>query len=193
VLDLAHCGVRSSLEAIEASEEPVVITHAGIGALVQTPRSISDEQIEAIAASGGVVGVTSFAPFNWDGGSERPHIQNFLDAIEHAVRVAGIDHVGIGTDHVVEPGGYPQAVRDHAASQYGPYDPGNLERSRRLFGEVMAGISRDDQLEGFAGMQHMPRVTQGPLDHGFSEEDVQKVLGLNFLRVFRTVWRNVPR
>jgi membrane dipeptidase len=193
VLDLAHCGVRSSLEAIEASREPVLITHAGIKALVDTPRSISDEQIRAIARSGGVVGVTSYAPFNWRGGPERPHIQDLLDAIEHTVGVAGIDHVGIGTDHVVEPGGYPQAVRDHAASQYGPYDPANLERSRKLFGEVMAGISRDDQLEGFAGMQDLPRVTQGLLDRGFSEEDVQKVLGGNFLRVFRQVWRNLPR
>jgi membrane dipeptidase len=192
VLDLSHCGVRSSLEAIEISEQPVIISHAGIRALVDTPRSISDEQIRAIAAGGGVVGVTTFAPFNWRGGPTRPRLDDFLDAVEHTVAVAGIDHVGIGTDHVVEPGGYPQWVRDHAATTYDPYAPDNAERTRRFL-EVTAGVSREDQLEGFAGMQEFPRVTQGLLDRGYSEADVQKVLGGNLLRVFRTVWARVPR
>jgi membrane dipeptidase len=191
VLDLSHCGVRTSLEAIEASSQPVIISHIGMGGRVASPRSASDDQIKAIAGSGGVVGVTSFAPMNWNGGQLRPHIQDLLDNIEYAIGVAGIDHVGIGTDHVVEPGGYPQAVRDHAASQYGPYDPSNSARASKLFGEVMAGISRDDQLEGFSGMQHFPRLTQGLLDRGYAESDVQKVIGGNFLRVFRTVWPQV--
>jgi membrane dipeptidase len=108
------------------------------------------------------------------------------------VEVAGIDHVGIGTDNVVEPGGYPQPVRDRAAMTYGPYSAKRASETNRFYSVVTAGISRDDQLKGFAGMQHLPRVTQGLLDRGFAEADVQKVLGGNFLRVFETVWKD-PR
>jgi membrane dipeptidase len=188
VLDLAHCGVRSSLEAIEASQQPVIISHAGIRALVDSPRALSDEQIRAVAQSGGVVGVTTFAPFNWRGGPDRPRLSDFLDAVEHAVAVAGVDHVGFGTDHVVEPGGYPQWVRDRSAEVYTPYSPENAERGRR-FAAVTAGVEAESQLEGMDGLQHLPRVTQGLLERGFSEDDVARILGGNFLRVFQQVWR----
>ena len=190
LLDLSHCGVRTSLEALAASTQPVIVSHAGMRGLVgDNPRALSDEQIRAVAGTGGVVGVTSYGPFNWRGGDERPNITNFLDAIEYAVNIAGIDHVGIGTDHVVEPGGYPQSVRDRAAMTYNPYNAENTARTRRYL-EVTTGMSRDDQLEGFAGMQHFPRVTQGLLDRGYPEADIQKVLGGNLLRTFRAVWKD---
>jgi len=191
VLDLSHIGQRTIMEAIEASEQPVVVTHAGLRKFVDHGRTVTDEQMKAIAATGGVVGVTSFGAFNWRGGDKRPRLSDFLEALEHAISVAGIDHVGIGTDSVVEPGGYPQKVRDHAAMTYGPYSEKQVERTRR-FKEVTAGLTTDDHLEGFRSMEHLPRVTQGLLDRGYKEEDVQKVLGANFLRVFRAVWKPLP-
>src|SRR5215207_2280712 len=190
VLDLSHCGVRTSLEALAASNQPVIISHAGMRGLVgDNPRSLTGEQIRAVAATRGVVGVTSYGPFNWRGGSDRPSLANFLEAIDYAVGIAGIDHVGIGTDHVVEPGGYPQSVRDRSAMTYNAYSPRNTARTR-AYAEVTAGMSRDDQLEGFAGMQDFPRVTQGLLERGYAEADVQKVIGGNLLRVFRQVWKD---
>ncbi len=191
VLDLSHIGQRTIMEAIEASEQPVVVTHAGIRKFVDHGRTVTDEQMKAIATTGGVVGVTSFGAFNWRGGDKRPRLSDFLEALEHAISVAGIDHVGIGTDSVVEPGGYPQKVRDHAAMTYGPYSDKQIERNRR-FKEVTAGLTTDDHLEGFRSMEHLPRVTQGLLDRGYKEEDIQKVLGANFLRVFRAVWKPLP-
>ena len=191
VLDLSHIGQRTIMEAIEASEQPVVVTHAGIRKFVDHPRTVSDEQLKAIAATGGVVGVTSFGSFNWRGGSQRPRLTDFLEAIEHAVSVAGIDHVGIGTDSVVEAGGYPQKVRDHSAMTYAAYSEKQVEHGRR-FKEVTKGFTTDEHLEGFSSMEHLPRVTQGLLDRGYKEEDVQKVLGANFLRVFRKVWKALP-
>jgi membrane dipeptidase len=191
ILDLSHCGLRTSLDALSVSTQPVIISHAGMRALTgDNPRCLTDDQLRAVAMTGGVVGVTSYGPFNWRGGAERPTIEHFLEAIDYAVQVAGIDHVGIGTDHVVEPGGYPQAVRDRAAMTYAAYQPAGTERTRRYYGQVTAGISRDDQLDGFAGMQHLPRVTAGLLARGYAPADVQKIIGGNFLRVFRAVWRD---
>jgi membrane dipeptidase len=192
VLDLSHCGIRTSLEAMAASTQPVIISHAGLRGLTgDNPRCLTDEQVRAVAATGGVVGVTSFGPLNWRGGADRPTLADFLDAIEYAVDLVGIDHVGIGSDHVVEPGGYPQGVRDRAAMTYTAYQsPEALARSRQYFGEVIAGVSRDDQLDGFAGVQHLPRVTAGLLERGYAAAEVQQIIGGNLLRTFRAVWRD---
>lgn len=191
VLDLSHIGRRTIQEAIEAAEGPVVVTHAGLKKFVDHGRTVTDDEMKKIAATGGVVGVTSFGSFNWRGGDKRPELGNFLEALEYAISVAGIDHVGIGTDSVVEPGGYPQKVRDHAAMTYGPYSSENAERQRK-FKEITGGLPTDDHLEGFRSMEHFPRVTQGLLDRGYKDEDVQKVLGANWMRVFRKVWKTLP-
>lgn len=191
VVDLSHCGLRSSLEAVEASEHPVIFSHAGLRAMVDNPRTITDEQVRAVAVRDGVIGVSSFPTFNWRGGPTRPRLDDFLDALEHAIDVAGIEHVGIGTDHVVEPGGYPQWLRDYFARQYDDYSPEKAGINAR-YRQLTAGISREDQLDGFSGMQDMPRVTEGLLARGYGDADVQNVLGGNFMRVFRTVWANAP-
>jgi membrane dipeptidase len=190
LLDLSHIGRRTFDDAIKASRQPVIVSHAGIRAFVDHGRAVSDDQLRAIASTGGATGVTSFGAFNWRGGDQRPRLSDFLDAIEHAVHVAGIDHVGIGTDTVVEPGGYPPKVRDSYAMTYDPYSTESKERAAR-FRQVTAGIPTDDHLEGFRSMEHLPRVTQGLLDRGYSDTDVQKVIGANFMRVFGAVWKPI--
>jgi membrane dipeptidase len=192
VVDLSHCGERSSLDAIEVSVHPVIFSHAGLRAMVDNPRTITDAQVRAVAARGGVVGVSSFPTFNWRGGPTRPSLDDFLDALDHAINLVGIDHVGVGTDHVAEPGGYPQWLRDYFARQYDDYSPQKAGINAR-YRELTAGISREDQLEGFGGMHDMPRLTEGLLRRGYKDEDVQKVLGGNFMRIFRTVWPDAPR
>lgn len=191
VLDLSHIGRRTILEALDASEGPVIVSHAGLRHFVDHGRTVTDDEMKRVAATGGVVGVTSFGAFNWRGGAQRPRLADFLEALEYAIGLVGIEHVGIGTDSVVEPGGYPQKVRDHAAMTYGPYSTDAIERTQR-FREVTKGFTTDEHLEGFRSMEHLPRVTQGLLDRGYREEDVQKVLGGNFLRVFREVWKPLP-
>ncbi|MCC6180069.1 MAG: membrane dipeptidase [Chloroflexi bacterium] len=189
VIDLSHVGVRTSFEAIEASEQPVIISHIGVKKIADTPRTASDDLMRAVAAKGGVVGITSYQVVNWRGGDRRPSFEDFLAALEHAISVVGIDHVGYGSDHVVEPNGYPAWVREYLSTRYNPYSP---QRGPRMSGlaELMqaADLEPDEQLEGFRGIQDLPRLTDALLARGYSEEDVQKVLGGNFLRVLRQVW-----
>jgi membrane dipeptidase len=187
VLDLSHIGQRTFDEAVEASDRPVIVSHAGVRRFVDHPRTVSDAQLKAIAGTSGVVGITSFGSFNWRGSDDRPRLQDFLEAIEHAVDVAGIDHVGIGTDSVIEPGGYPPKVRDNSAMTYGPYSAEMVDRGRTFANATK--VSTDDQLVGFSSLEHWPRITQGLLDRGYRPEDITKVVGGNFLRVFTKVWR----
>ena len=96
-VDISHCGDRTSLDAIEASRRPVLVTHSNCRALVPTsPRCRTDEAIERMAAKGGVMGVTMVRIFVRAGGPTT--IEDVLDHIDHVVNLTGVEHVGLGSD-----------------------------------------------------------------------------------------------
>lgn len=188
-IDLSHAGRRTCFEAIEHSERPVMFSHMGIASLVPGPRSITDDMMKTIADAGGVVGITTFPRVNWRGGDRRPSLGDFVEALERAIEVMGIDHVGIGTDYAAAPKAYPEWVIEYLAETYAPYRDG-ASSSRPGMQAVLGGIDiHDEQLEGFAGIHHFPRITEELLRRGYSKDDVHKVLGGNFLRVFEATWR----
>jgi membrane dipeptidase len=96
-VDVSHCSDRTTLDAIEVSRKPVLITHANCRALVpNSARCKTDDAIERAASKGGVIGVTMVRYFVSPGGPAT--IENVLDHIDHVVRLAGIEHVGLGSD-----------------------------------------------------------------------------------------------
>jgi membrane dipeptidase len=96
-VDISHCGDRTTLDAIEASTKPVLITHANCRALVQGSRRCkTDEALRRTAATGGVIGVTMVRSFV--SSNQRATIENVLDHIDHIVKLCGVEHVGLGTD-----------------------------------------------------------------------------------------------
>ena len=100
LLDLSHGGARTMAEAAAHAKRPLVISHTGARALADHPRNIADETIRAVADKGGVVGVY-FMPFlTLD---SHPKGADLIAHVEHVARVAGEDHVGIGTDNGVLP------------------------------------------------------------------------------------------
>jgi membrane dipeptidase len=179
VIDLTHTGVKSSMEAIELSRQPVVFTHSNPRALVDNPRNITDEQMRACAATGGVVGITNFGPLHFrEEMNTRPTLDHFLDAIQYAVELIGVDHVAIGTD-----------------MSHGTYPDGDLIRMRNAgsasrYSELIEVSSRSRlrYVEGFDDYGQIVDVTEAMKKRGLMEEDVAKILGGNLLRVFRNVW-----
>ncbi len=96
-IDVSHCGQRTSLDAISASKKPVLITHSNCRALATgVARCKPDEVIQAAARSGGVLGITSVRQFVGHGNSVT--VENVLDHFDHAVKLVGVEHVGVGSD-----------------------------------------------------------------------------------------------
>ncbi len=96
VVDVSHCSERTSLDAIAASSRPVLVTHSNCRALVSHPRCKSDAVLRALAARGGVMGLTAVAAFV----SPRRHatVEDLLNHFDHVARTVGVEHVGIGSD-----------------------------------------------------------------------------------------------
>ena len=96
IVDVSHTGERTTLDAMAASSKPVLITHSNCKALVPHPRCKSDEVIRAMSKQGGVMGITCVGTFLRR--SSNASLEDALDHIAHTARIAGVEHVGIGSD-----------------------------------------------------------------------------------------------
>ncbi len=144
MVDLSHAAESTFYQAIEISSTPIVCSHSSARALCDHPRNLTDDQLRALAASGGVVQVCLYDGFlRKEGGAT---IDDAVSHIVHMVGVAGIDHVGIGTD-----------------------------------------FDGDGGIIGCADASEVINLTRKLLNKGFSQRDIEKLWGGNFLRVMRIV------
>jgi len=111
MLDIAHLAPAGVRDVLALSETPVINSHANARALCDHPRNLSDEQLEALAAKGGVVGVV-FVPSFIAPEREAQNLERILDHIDHIVQVAGVDHVGLGSDFDGFDGPPPAGLED---------------------------------------------------------------------------------
>ena len=147
ILDISHLSPAGARDVLELSKRPVVASHSNSRALCSHWRGLDDLQLQSLARNGGLSGVTFVPAFIADERKEAC-LEKLLDHIDHIVQVAGIDHVGLGSDF----------------DGFSPPAPQGLE-----------DVSR------------MPSITEGLLKRGYAENDVRKVLGENWMRVFREV------
>ncbi|MEV7085157.1 membrane dipeptidase [Streptomyces sp. NPDC093085] len=176
-LDLSHTGERSTLETIELSGKPVLVTHAGLTRFVDSPRNKSDLVARELAARGGVFGLAAKSGFlTPDGLTRRPGPEVFADNIDYLVELIGIDHVIVGTD-----------VGDERK-----YSREGMARVRRLYPEIpIVGEDLDlDRIhpEGMGTPADLPVITRLLAERGYTAEDITKVLGGNMHRVLTEIW-----
>lgn len=191
LISLSHVGPRTSMEAMAASKHPVVFTHSNPKAICDHVRNISDEHIKACAEGGGVVGLTTIGMFlSNDKKLKDITLQDFIKHVEYVEKMAGIDHVGVGLD-IAE--GFTYSAED-------------IIKKRRLMPTLTSKMLREtedeflksgrdrvrhDELYVPPWLQHMsdfPVIAKGLAEAGYSQQQVQKILGENFLRVFESVW-----
>lgn len=171
--DCAHSGWQTSLEAAQVSERPVVASHTTCGAIYPHIRSKPDEVIRAIADTGGYVGICCISRFLRGAGD----IGVLLDHIDHVVQKFGVDHVAIGTDVAYS------SQNSSAESKKVPRRP----RSRQEFRSLWPDDDYKTTPEAAASIAwtNWPLFTVGLVQRGYSDEDIQKIIGGNVMRVAR--------
>ena len=168
--DLSHVGARTSEEVILESSKPVCYSHCLPSGLKEHPRNKSDEELKFIADRGGFVGVTMFTPFLRAGIDAT--IDDYVEAIEYVMNIVGEDAIGIGTDF----------TQGHGEEffEWLTHDKGYARRLTR-FGEII-------NPQGIRTIGEFPNLTEALLRHGFSESQVRKIMGENWVRVLKDVW-----
>lgn len=167
MVDCSHTGARTSMEAFEVAEGPVFYTHANAASVYAHERNISNELAKACAATGGIVGVSGVG---WFLGEADDLVEPMFRHVDHWVQLLGPEAVGIGLDAVTDVNATKAAMRQHA-SQW-PASQGY----------------QSDQL-AILGPEDMERLTARMLAAGYSEAHCRGVLGENWLRAAKDVWR----
>lgn len=178
LVDLSHSGERICLDAARAAQRPISISHTGCRALHDVPRNKTDEELRAVADTGGVVGIY-FMPFLVPNG--RAQASDVVAHIEHALQVCGEDHVAIGTDGAVTGNDDLDLYRQGLKKEI---------EERRAAGISAAGENEDVytfviDLRGPAQFHHLADLLAA---RGHSQTRIDKVLGLNLLRQYKDVW-----
>lgn len=174
-IDVSHAGDRTSLDTIEASAGPIFITHAGARALWDTPRLKPDEVIKACAAKGGVIGIEAAPHTTITKDHLRHSIESYMQHFEYCVNLVGIDHVAFGPDalfgdHV----GLHTALREALSL--------GASKGKNPFPTVEFVDGIENPAEAF------PNIVRWLVTHGYSDEDIAKVIGGNIMRVLDEVW-----
>ena len=144
LVDISHIGDRGFYDVLDVSKDPIIASHHGLRALRDTPRYMTDDQVKALVEKGGVIGIMYGL-----GPRVEACLESVVDQIDHVVKIAGVDYVGLGSDWD------------------GGCRPTGLEDSSQL-----------------------PNMTRELVARGYSNEEIRKILGGNFLRVFRKVLRS---
>jgi membrane dipeptidase len=173
LVDVAHCGDLTTLEAFEVSKRPVAITHSNCRALVNHVRCKTDEAIRRMAASGGVMGITGVRMFVR--GEEPTTIEHIVDHVDHVARLVGVEHVGIGSDSDLQ--GYDDLPADQNA------------KLRAYYKQSYAFREKLD-IEGFDHPRKIFDLTEALLRRGYGDADITGILGGNFRRLLGQVWAN---
>lgn len=171
LIDVSHSGDRTTLDAIALSSKPIAITHSNCRALIDHPRVKTDEAIRALAAKGGVMGITGVRMFVRK--TDPTTIEHVADHIDHVVKLVGIDHVGIGTD-----------------SDLWGYDDAPPEIDKMLRGAYKDSYAFREKIDvdGFDHPLKMYDLVEELIRRRYSDANIRAVLGGNFQRLLTVTW-----
>ncbi len=171
-VDVSHCGDQTSLEAFDVSKKPVLITHSNCRALNPNhPRCKTDEAIKAMAAKGGVMGITEVRMFITT--KEPTTIESMLDHYDYVTKLVGVEHLGVGSD--IDLLGYdampPEELKQLKAGYKGSY-----------------GFRDKVDIDGYNYAKRPFDLAEGLIRRKYSDANIEAILGGNFQRVLKQIW-----
>jgi membrane dipeptidase len=172
LVDISHCGDKTVMDVIKYSEKPVAITHANPRSLVNHHRNKTDEQIQALAEKGGVIGLTAWTPISMVKKGVRPTLEDFLDFIDYVVKLVGTGHVGFGLD----------------LTPNWDYNRADYEKWANLYPNLAPASFEERLVEDLNHASKIRNISRGLVARGYRDEDILKILGGNFLELFRKTW-----
>ncbi|HJU74307.1 MAG TPA: membrane dipeptidase [Gemmatimonadaceae bacterium] len=172
LVDASHCGEATTLDAIRHAGAPIAITHAGCKSVFEHPRNKSDMILRALAERGGVIGIYQINPYL--GPNERNTLATYIAHIEHAINVAGVEHVGIGSD------------REHRTIPDTPEEKQKLiDELSRLRPVTAATFRWPFFISELNHPRRMETIRRALESRRRSAADIDRIMGGNFYRLFR--------
>lgn len=169
IVDLSHCGQRTTLDGIEVSDGPVAVTHAFCEALADHDRAKTDTELKALAEVNGYFGVVA-VPFFLAPRETDPSFERFFDHIEHAISILGVDRVGIGTDWGSWTPELPEPLRQGIRQSF--KEMGFREEHGVTIGKGYGPM--DEYMD-------WPAIPEGLAERGYTDSEIEGILGGNFL------------
>ena len=163
ISDGSHTGYRTTMDMFEVTKVPAVFSHANPRAVFDHPRNITDDQIKACAKTGGVIGINGVGVFL---GSNDNSTETFLKHLDHVAALVGPEHVGLATDTMYD------AASSSPTTRHPPH-PGDVPWSEIKYVQP----------------EQLPVITDGLIKRGYTNSDISGILGENWLRVARAVWK----
>lgn len=176
-VDLSHANAATTSDVISASSKPVIMSHAGCAAIHPHPRNKTDDQLRALAGKGGVMGIYDL-PYLTPS-PKQPAIDDYMAHMEHALKLMGEDHVGVGSDVSIKP-------FDTSAKGMAEYE--KAEQMRQKTGLAAPEEDRPTYVIGLNTPRRISVIADELLKRGYPSSVAEKVSGLNFARVFTEIW-----
>ena len=181
VVDVSHCSPQVGWDSLEVSTAPIMVTHSCSATLSYHDRGKDDDLARAVAHKGGFFGVVVIPGFLQT--SFEATLDDFADHVEHLVDVMGIDHVGISTDKA-GPGGGTSSLIEYPGSMP-ETRPGTFNWSG--FRPKEHRNTEPYRMVGYDDIRDWPNLTMKLAERGFDEEELRKLLGLNYARVSKEI------
>jgi membrane dipeptidase len=171
-VDVSHCGDQTTMDACSVSKQPVLFTHSNCRAISGHVRAKTDEAIQKMAATGGVMGITGVRMFV--SAKEPTTIEDVLDHYDRVMKLVGVEHVGIGSDIGIDGyGSLPDAIlKAMHAGQKPSY-----------------GFRGKDDIEGLDHALRTYDLTEGLIRRRYTDAQIEAILGGNFKRVLKQIWQ----
>jgi membrane dipeptidase len=172
IVDISHCGAQTSMDAAVHSSGPIVASHTLADSVFKHDRAKSDDLLRTVADKGGYIGVLTVPGFLTT--NMKTTVDDWLDHIDYIINLVGIEHVGIGTDY------YGYSVPDNLAKKIDELIGilGFRQEHRATF---------TDKMQDFENYGKFPNLIKGLISRGYSDTEIRKIAGENFLQVFKKI------
>jgi membrane dipeptidase len=165
IIDVAHITEKGFWDVIDISKDPIIDSHSNAQKICDHPRNLTDEQIKALSQKGGLLGLTCNSAMT-NGENDKPTVDDLLNHLDYIVGLVGVEHVALGPDLI---------------------EPHNMLTAQGWLEGVYYVERESHYIEGVSDVTGIPLITEALIKRGYPDEDIRKVLGENWLRIYREI------